>query len=305
MVELGYFQDANELISTLIKGNDIYDKSKLFCYLGLSCYAQGKYCSAKSNLSHSVNLKGFFSNEAYCWLKLLHIIDSYRPKYVIRTEFLNIHFIDDLKSSVRKRFLDKYISSYDRIQRFFNSTLPKSIDVFVYKDHKDSNNNPLSYTNAPLSAIHVFWNDESGHELAHVISHHIIGGENNIHPFVQEGVAECFNLDAYSYLEDSVIINTSIDDLWEHFENYDKRFAYKVAKLFFLLLLRCGGREKLLCLINDQRIENAKKIYGELFSTIKGFVEREISLKSFLTMDTTNEHIQMANLISHKCGHTS
>lgn len=276
LVEMGSFAYANNLLQKIADDDHIKDKSKINCYLGLSSYSQGEYCGASKYLFCAVNMGGFYSGEALNWLKLLHIISGFEPTFIYQSDSLHFNFIDAFTEDERKWFIEKYTSSYDRIQSFFSAALPKPIDVFIYKDHRDEIGNNLSYSNAPLSTIHVFWKEDCGHELTHVISNHVNGGVKNKCAFVQEGVAECFNLNTYFCFKDDISPATSIDDLWNHFDGFNQRFAHRVAKRFFLLLLNRGGRDNLLRLIKDQRIENARKIYGPLFFEIKDCVEQEI-----------------------------
>ncbi len=279
LFELGYINEGMQIIQNVLKKNNseyVFDVSKGIAYLGLGSFSVGNYELAKKYLLKSSAMGGDFSNESQNWITILHLAD--KVNYFFENDFLRFYFVDNFSKINCDKFIDAYTSRYNIIQSFFDVHLPKKIDIFIYSSHKDEICGNLSYANPPLGSIHVYIWEECGHELTHVICYYLKKRINFKAKFINEGVAECFNIIEYNnnYQFNSHIID--IFDIWNNYENYDRNYANFIAKKFCLKLLKVGGKQKFIELICEQSISNAYKIYGKLLYDVKNDVENEVLL---------------------------
>lgn len=276
LFDLGYLQDSINLLNNTISKIEDLDFSRGYCYIGLGKYAFGDYQLATKWLEQSAREKGDFSEEACKWINLLHLSKKSLLTNLVESKCMRFHFIDDFSNRDCSNFINQYINVYPEIKNFFKPKLPKKIDVYIYKDRKDSIGGQLSYAIPSLCAIQVHLGEECGHELTHVISHYIKNGIKNKIAFIDEGLAEHFNKVRYSNQCKKIDHKVDIFDMWSNYDNYNKYHSRSVAKFFLQKLINCGGRNKLIEFIHDQTISNAERIYGDLLYEVKQAVEDDL-----------------------------
>ncbi len=284
LFEMGYKDSAYSLLTGLVNydvDNSI-DISKVLCYLGLIEYSFGRHRKAASLFKKSILQESDFSTEAEKWARLLHIEAPAQHS----SKNIQYHFIDVPDKNDRDRFINKYEHAFERVQLFFQAKLAKCVDVFVYNGRKDILGNNLSYANPSLSTIHVFMDEDSGHELTHIASSYTEFPITFKSRFISEGVAEYF--DATIKINQFVVESFDLFDIWLNFEKFDIQFSYAIAKIFISHIITISTREAFLSFYSAPSIENAKIIFGEKFYEAKKATELEISklkeMSSWITM---------------------
>ncbi len=252
---------------TVIKSSN----GKINRYCGLCYYMLGDLEQA------NLELKSGCNREAACndWEQLLFPVMQTE-----RTERnFNIHYVGSFSTAEQNYFAQKCSDAYyDLIARIgcnFNSI----IQIYVYWNHIDSINNPLSYANTALKTIHINYLGNIKHELVHVIA-------NNIYPhthknrFWDEGLATYFSYDvdnweAYVNANSQKIVILDVKKLWNNFRAYGDsvctEYLYIFSGAFVGFMIKIYGIEQIRKFLFNQSYEFAVQHFPSLENVISKF----------------------------------
>lgn len=240
-------------------------------YYAICLYAVGRYRESKE-IFYKMLEHPLWEVEAAEWIELLDLKDSMR---IIETSVLRFHFDKEITRRRQLAFVKMNMQSFRLLEKVFCVSLPKKVDVYVYERTCDNLENKLSYANPALCMIHVNYYHTHGHELVHVMSHHL--HEYMIKSrFIDEGVAVYFDKPYYGNIFDDIkkahFQEADVFDVWKNFSQYAQEYSYKLAGLFVGYLIHIYSVEKFILFLREQTIENAQRVFGEsFFDNIKEF----------------------------------
>lgn len=240
-------------------------------YLGTCHYMLGDDQKSKKYLKSCIELNATKNATNYAYYRMLVFgYDDYFGEWKTgETENMRFHF-----QNMNARDIGPYMKSrqdaYEKINKFFGSSLPKKIDFFAWDSREDASrilHRNLGFANSASCVIHSHYKQTRGHEITHVISYYT---ENitRIRPLINEGTAVCFNLSndnkekqVSDWLK-STGESLSIANLWSNWNKYPEKFSYPMAGLFVEEMINRYGREKFLTFFPDQSYEHARTVFG-------------------------------------------
>ena len=273
LADKGKYQEAIPYLNFTVTNDtkNTWRKAWALAYLG-TCYFQvPDYTSSKMCLNECIKLKVTKNVTTYAdqILKVFGFDNFFNKWKTVETNNFRFHFqnMDDVDI---KHFTSSHESGFQKINAFFESTLPKKIDFFVWNSHKDAKKllqRDLGFAYPNYSIVHSYYQQTIGHEMTHVISYFTTDILFNSR-FINEGTAVCFDLSNRNGLEqvhnwikrNNRKIN--IMDIWENDISYDEDVLYPIAGLFVDELIKYFGKDKFLEFFKDQSYRNAKLIFG-------------------------------------------
>jgi tetratricopeptide (TPR) repeat protein len=260
-------------------------------YMGECYYAFGRYDSAASAFSDglALNATATVNRKTSGDMRLLGLHPLYKDWKTVETK----HFIFHFPPETAVHDIDAYTahteSGFDTINAFFNSTLPKKIDFFVWNNNDEAQKaglGPLAFAQPQYCIVHTSIWHTVGHEMAHVIAYYAVQ-----HPirtgFISEGIGVCFNLNsedkfsvAREYLKDRGINDSiPIKYFWKDWRLFNDDELYAIAGAFVRYLIDTGGKEKFMRVLQNETYENAQSIYGNQLTTIISDFEKKLYTK--------------------------
>ena len=250
---------------------DASSKAWALNYLGKCYFALGEYEKSRNNLVECIELNATknATNSSRGWYGVFGFDSYFNGWKTIETE----HFIFHIQPNTKIRGLEKFIEerkdAFTKINSFFESTIPKKIDYFFWNSNSDAKNvgiPELGYAKPEYCLIHSLYDQSVGHEMTHVIIHHLTRNPKKI-SLINEGTAVHFDqtgLDKLGIAKNRLSNQpVSIIELWENWVTLPADISYPLAGAFLKYLLEKGGKEKFIELLKDQTFENAALIYGE------------------------------------------
>ncbi|HZV11725.1 MAG TPA: tetratricopeptide repeat protein, partial [Candidatus Kapabacteria bacterium] len=223
------FGDASPYLHKVVKLSDHsgWQSAWALDYLGDCFYAAGRYDSASSAFSDclALNATATVNRKASFDMKLLGFHPLYKDWKTVESK----HFLFHFPPETAVRDVDSYIahteSGFDTINAFFNSTLPKKIDFFVWNNNEEAQKaglGQLAFAQPQYCVVHTSLGHTVGHEMTHVVSYYAVPHQIRT-GFISEGIGVCFNLNnddklsaARQYLKDYSINDTiPIEYFWK------------------------------------------------------------------------------------------
>ncbi len=246
-----------------------WQKSWIFVEAMQISFGLGNVAEAKAHYDKARQVPGTKNseNELKSWGILFGFDDLYDDWKIVETENVIFHFPPALPEEKIKSLVASRQEAFEKINAFFNVTLPKKIDFFVWNLESDLNpylNKKLGFTNPAFCISHNEINQSPGHEIAHSISHwrNIKAAKTR---FINEGIGVYFDQNKNDKLkraqEVSISTSVSIKNIWTTENDVPESLLYPVAGAFVEYLIQYD-KEKFLQLSENQTYENAKKIYG-------------------------------------------
>jgi hypothetical protein len=205
--------------------------------------------------------------------------DFYKNWKIVESINFRFHF-QNMSDSEIKSYISSREETFQSINKFFNSKLPKKIDFFVWESRMDAKNllsTNLGFADPGFCIVHSHYQQTKGHEMTHVISNYstkII----NITGLINEGTAVCFdqsNMNKEQIVKDWLKANDkkiSIVEIWANWKNYPQDLTYPLSGLFVKELIDNFGQEKFIEFFGNQTYENAGLVFGpNLDKVIKEF----------------------------------
>ena len=162
-------------------------------------------------------------------------------------------------------------AAFREINKFFNSTMTRKIDFFVWNSRDDAKRlfgADLGFAKPEYSVVHSHFEQTRGHELTHVISNSSrqMGARTGL---INEGTAVCFDLSVRNQeqlVQEWIGKNKQpidLKDMWTDFRKYPAELTYPLSGIFVREMLNRFGKEKFLAFFPNQTYENAKAVFGD------------------------------------------
>ena len=252
-------------------------------YLGTCYYMLSDFDKSETALKSCIRLNATENATRFSDRRVgIFGYDSFYNSWTIK-ESKNIRFhFQNMSNWEIKLYIESREKAFNGINKFFDSSLPKKVDFFVWNSRDDARrivHRNLGFAESPYCIVHSHFNQTKGHELAHVISYFssVISKKTR---FINEGTAVCFDLDQSNHykltkVKDWIRKNDNkieIEDIWRNGKEYPAEILYPLAGLFVQELIDEYGKDKFLEFFKNQTYENAQVVYGiELFMFIKEF----------------------------------
>jgi hypothetical protein len=256
-------------------------------YLGSAYYHLSDSIQAKKYLAEAIamNATANVTRSSKNKYALFGFSDDYKNFITKESEHIIFHFHPGVSENVEK-FMAEREQSFNRINSFFKSSLPKKIDFFVWhsrEDMKAATGSAGGFASPENCITHSLSNQTPGHEITHVISHHS-GDVSEKSVLINEGTAVYFDQTKGSRFERARTvlksggspIKINIYQIWNS-RALDEKVFYAVAGAFVEFIVEKEGKDKFLQFFINQSIENARVVYREKFDFLVSEFERSLN----------------------------
>ena len=253
-------------------------------YLGKCYFASGEHDKSRNCLIECIELNATknATKSSTGWYGVFGFDPYFNDWMTIKTEHFVFYIQPDTKITDPERFIEEREDAFTKINSYFESTVPKKIDYFFWNSDRDAQNvgiPELGYAKPEYCLIHSLYDQSVGHEMTHVITHHLTRNPKKI-SLINEGTAVHFDQTGLDKLEIAKNRlgnqNISMLELWENWEMQPPNISYPLAGAFVKHLLEKGGKEKFIELLKDQSFDNAALIYGEKLGDIISEFEKKL-----------------------------
>lgn len=277
----GKYEEAVPLLQNVIDKDNSWKKAWGFFYLGRCFYMLSEFEKSESALKSCIKLDASKDATENATRGIgFYGYDSFYNSWTIK-ESKNIRFhFQNMSVQAIKQYIESRDNAFNEINRFFESSLPKKIDFYVWNSRDDASrivHSDLGFADPSCCIIHSYFQQTKGHELTHVISNYTSAISKKTR-FINEGTAVCFDQTNQNELKKvKYWIRTNdkkieIKEIWKNGREYPEEILYPLAGLFVQELIEKYGKEKFLEFFKNQTYENAQLVYGmELFIFIKEF----------------------------------
>ena len=247
-----------------------WQKAWAQAYLGICMFVRGEYEASKTFLSKCVadDVTPNCTKFAVKRMTLFGFNARYHGFDTKSSEHFVFHIESDAKNSIH---LNDYISrreqAYDAISEFFGSKLEYKVNYFAWlsKSSLKAEIGAISGFAAPeYGIVHATIDQTAGHEIVHLFVQ-----SKQKTALINEGLAVYLNQEhgdllseAKEIMKKSSFTEVDIKQMWETKTNYEVKGFYPIAGAFVEELIKKGGKDRFLKLVEDQRFGNAEKIYG-------------------------------------------
>ncbi len=215
--------------------------------------------------------------------KLRFGMDSIYTNWIILESIhFKFHFQDTTGHHVAS-YIEKMECTFEFINEFFKTDLPKKIDYFVWENIEKANkilNYNLSFTLSNMYLTHSTFIISIGHEMTHSLLRKTvpISKENEL---IKEGLCVYFDHSGRDYFQilKNMNIRVSIVSIWKNPKNVDDIVIYTLGAELVKRLIVNFGEKKFIGFLENQTYENAQIVFGEKLSKVIKEFENEINPK--------------------------
>ncbi len=287
LTDIGNYTEAIPHLQFAVDNDNSWRKAWGLGYLGTCYYMLSEYEKSESALRSCINLNATKNATNFSARKvgILGYDEFYKSWTIKESKNIRFHF-QNMNDDEIQRYIESRENAFEEINTFFESSLPKKIDFFVWDSRDDAKrivHADLGFAEPPCCIIHSHYQQTRGHELTHVISNYTSAISTKTR-FINEGTAVCFdqsNQNRKNKVKNWIRINDKkieIKDIWENGREYPAELLYPLAGLFVYELIDEYGKDKFLEFFKNQTYENAQLVYGtDLFMFIKEF-ENKINI---------------------------
>ncbi len=281
LTEMENYNEAIPYLQIVVDNDNSWRKAWGLGYLGTCYYMLSDFEKSESALKSCIRLNSTENATRYSARRVgLYGYDEFYKSWTIK-ESKNIRFhFQNMSDQEIMFYVESRENALKEINKFFESSLPKKVDFFVWNSRDDARrivHKNLGFANPPLCIIHSYFQQTKGHELTHVISHYTSAISKKTR-FIDEGTAVCFDqsnqnrLNRVKYWIRTHDKKIEIKDIWKNGKEYPAEILYPLSGIFVQDLIEKFGKEKFLEFFKNQTYENAQLVYGmELFMFIKEF----------------------------------
>lgn len=257
-----------------------YTKSWTLHDLAICYFTIGNPVKAECSLNASLELRATKNviNSALQLARILGFDPAFHSWKKYETSHFVFHFQEELDEI--QNFIAQKEQAFNQINSFFNASLPKKIDYFVWSDEPNAQlflKKTLAFTNPGLSLTHTSAAHTVGHEMTHTISHFAVDTKKS-HKLISEGVCVNFDLSNRNNIEilKKLGFNSSIEAIWKNEIPARDDIIYPLAGELVKRLIKVFGAEKFMQLLSDQTFQNATRIYGTELSSLIHEIEDQV-----------------------------
>lgn len=271
LTDMGKYNEAIPHLQYAIDRDNSWRKAWALGYLGTCYYMLSDFEKSESVLKSSIKLNATknATNFSARRVGIFGYDDFYKNWTIKESKNIRFHF-QNISDQEIKLYVESREKAFNEINKFFESSLPKKVDFFVWNSRDDARrivHANLGFAEPAYCIVHSHFQQTKGHELTHVISNY----SNQITQktgLINEGTSVCFDL---ANRNDEKLVfdwvrqnNQKIDikDIWANWKKYPHEFTYPLSGLFVGELISKFGKEKFLAFFTNQTYENAKTVFG-------------------------------------------
>lgn len=244
-------------------------------YLGICNFGVGQYEWSRTYLNmaasdgSSDNIRNFAKEQ----IKVLGFGKYYQDFMLKVDDGILFHFHPDITMELDdvSAFVEKQKSAFKVAKNFFNCTIPKDVDFFVWNTSADlmkqTGSEQALVVKPGLCVIHAVMNESAGNEFSHIVSYYLSKSERKS-ALISKGTALYLarndkNLlhEAKTMLDAKGISDISVNELWI-VNREESELHNSISGAFVQYLIDSEGKDKFIELYIDQTYYNAKKVYG-------------------------------------------
>ena len=210
--------------------------------------------------------------------------EFYKNWITVKSSHFIFHFPPNSLVIHKQHFADNHELAYSKLNSFFNTSISKKIDYFVWNYSQEAEKfgiGVLSFALPDLYIIHVHAMESIGHEMTHLITHYLPGSSGIKTKFINEGIATYFDLNNRAIYGGpgfkKPTEKISLKEAWLNDYKYSDYVYYFLGAEVLKLLNQRFGKTKLLQLIKNQSYLNAKKLYGNELDKVLAEVEKKVN----------------------------
>ena len=282
---LKYLEKADSLETENLARKLWINLSKAIALYQLDEYSKAQICVTKciDLNSTKIGMKELNQFALICGFK-----EFYPQWNIVESEHFRFHFPPNSNIEDKSLFINKYESSFNEIQSFFNSVIPKKIDAIIWNNDEDAKSlgiEFLAFAIPPFVTLHTNKYHTVGHEMTHIITYFASAGKIKTNNFVYEGTSVCFDNTHESKINRAILYkkdhnyNTKIDlkDVWRNPKDYPEWIVYYLGSEVIRDLIDNYSKDKFIQLINSPSFESAVSIYGSDLNTVLENIEIKIN----------------------------
>ena len=277
LVDLERFDESLLYLETAVRMDPdqswIYAWAKV--YLGAGHYRMGRMDEARTVLIQARDCAATrnATRNAVNNLKILGLAESYDDWTTFTTEHFSFHYSPNLTEFDGVTYARQHEEAFAAISAWFGDGPADKITFFVWADYDEAaaaNMPPLGFARPELNIVHAAANQTVGHEMTHVISAHALEPEVFV-GLINEGTAIYHDQTARDQLararrvlkeSPTPVVKVSVAALWEDWSLLPGEISYPIGGAWVKMLIDKGGKEKFLEFFPDQRLANAREVYG-------------------------------------------
>ena len=277
LVDLEKFGEGLPYLEQAVRGDPaktwIYAWAQ--CYMGTGQYRLGNFEKARSAFIKGRDCAATLNATRYAVnnLKILGLAESYDDWTRLSTKHFAFHFSTNLAGFDGEAFARSHEDAFDYISAWFGGGPQKPIRFFVWKDKNEAlaaNMPPLGFARPKLNLVHARAAQTVGHEMTHVISHHAMQPEY-VTGLINEGISVYHDQTGRDQMalaraaianDPALPVQVALAALWEDWSLLPVEVSYPVGGAWVKVLIDEGGQEKFREFFKDQRLANAKVVYG-------------------------------------------
>lgn len=283
----GKYKEAIPYLDFVVThANKKWDKAWALGYLGTCYFMQERYDESEMALEKAMELNATENATTYAKTKMLlfGFDEFYKSWSVTSSKHFNFHF-QNMPAKDMSAFVARAEESFEIINNFFQSELPKKIDFFVWASKEDAKkvlHRDVGFSSPGFCVTHSHFEQTRGHEMTHVISNYSAKIYKRT-GLINEGTGVCFDLanrDDQQKVKDWVKSNgktVSVTDLWTNWNIYPAEVSYPLSGLFVQALIDEFGKPRFIEFFRDQTYENGKLVFGEKLDDVIGEVENSVN----------------------------
>ena len=251
--------------------------------LGTCYYALQEYPKAKQALEHVVAAAATKNVTAYASRRLgmLRAQELAANWKLVETAHYRFHLQAPEHLGSVEEFTAAHERAYERSNRFFQATLPRKIDYYVWDERAAATKmlgQNLGFTVAELLTSHVVKGQTKGHETAHVLTFYGLQPSPQTR-LINEGIAVCFDQtirDRMELARQATGGTVNVWQMWEKPQIYSDDQLYPVGGALLEYLLAHSSETDVKQLLREQTPELGRKLFSKQIADF----EKELSKPS-------------------------
>ncbi len=277
LVDLEKFGEGLPYLEQAVRGDPaktwIYAWAQ--CYMGMGQYRLGNFEKARAAFIKGRDCAATLNATRYAVnnLKILGLAESYDDWATLTTKHFAFHYSSNLADFDGETFARRHEGAYEIISAWFGGGPDTPIRFFVWKDKDEAliaAMPPLGFARPKLNLIHAREEQTVGHEMTHVISHHALKPQY-VSGLINEGISvyhDQTGRDQMALARAAIAsgsplpVQVELAALWEDWSLLPGDISYPVGGAWVTVLIDKAGREKFLEFFRDQRLANAREVYG-------------------------------------------
>lgn len=290
LADQGKSNDAIVYLKKSIQSeNEKWVNAWAYAYLGTSYFIADDPTAAKMYLDSCVELTATKNVTDFARKKRIYY--GFNKEFdnwaVLETENIRFHFKNYDVVTDPQEYIDKRQKAFEEINKYFNATLPKKIDFFVWNTNEEAKQvlkKDIGFSLFEECIVHSWYNQTLGHEITHVISHHALLSTEKT-KLINEGVAVHFDLTERDYMEvagrkvKEKGERISIKDLWQNGDEEDEGIIYTVGGAWVGFLQAKLSKEELWQVLTHQTYKDAKQLLGKKLGELIDDFEKQVNDK--------------------------